>query len=80
MFAMSHVLPSNEDYFGFHIDLCFVFGSTTYESMEAVPQNVNGIIVDMAVLHQMLKMKEAIDPKRGRDINVLKRRLSEDEK
>jgi hypothetical protein len=82
LFAMSRILPSSEEYYGFHIDLCFEFGSTTYESLETVPQNVNGITVDMAVLKQMLKMKEAIDPKRDRDIDdisVLRRRLLKDE-
>ena len=67
LFAFSRILSNNPYFSGFHIDLCFDFGSTTYESIASERQEVNGITVDMATLPQMLKMKQQIDPLRERD-------------
>ena len=78
LFAFSRIQSDNPYFSGFHIDLCFDFGSTTYESIISEKQNINGIAVDMATLPQMLKMKQQIDPPRDRDtqdISFLRKKL-----
>ena len=82
LFAFSRIQSDNPYFSGFHIDLCFDFGSTTYESIISEKQNINGITVDMATLPQMLKMKQQIDPLRDRDIqdiSFLRKKLRESE-
>ena len=68
LFAFSRVTSNNPYFAGFHIDLCFDFGATSYETIVTEKQEINGITVEMATLPQLLKMKKAIDPKRDRDL------------
>jgi hypothetical protein len=67
LFAFSRIYSENPYYTGFHIDICFEFGDTTYETIESEKRNVNGLAVDMATLAQMLKMKKSIKQTRDRD-------------
>ena len=72
LFAFCRIQSDNPYFSGFHIDLCFDFGSTSYESITTERQEIGGITVDMATLTQMLKMKQQINPPRDRDTQDIK--------
>jgi hypothetical protein len=67
LFAFSRLYSDNPYFAGFHIDLCFEFGDTIYETIESEECDVNGLTINMATLAQILKMKKSIEQARDRD-------------
>ena len=79
---LSRITSDSPEFAGFCIDLIFDFGKIKYETLETEEMNINGVIVNMASLTQMLKLKKGIAQpleKDLRDIAFLEKHLGKDE-
>lgn len=68
LFAMCRLTSDSPKFSNYHIDLCFEFGSHSYETLEAEETDIGGNKVLVVTLPQLIAMKKKVNPPRPQDI------------